>query len=99
MEGLTNPPMVWYYLQPSGDGRRVVNLAPYKKFLIAGIGLAVLVAKQAFGIDVGAWFGAAPVIGEDGTLNPTGIDTIVDAVIGILTAVGVYQAKNAPLPK
>ena len=63
------------------------------------LGLAVLVAKQAFGIDVGAWFGAAPVIGEDGTLNPTGIDTIVDAVIGILTAVGVYQAKNAPLPK
>lgn len=71
-----------------------MDWAVYRKLIVAGVGLLILVVKQAFDIDVGAWFGAAPVVDEAGNLVATGVDKLVDAVIAILTAVGVWAAPN-----
>lgn len=54
-----------------------MNLAPYKKFIVAVVGAIIIGVNQFFGLEIGV-----------------DAQQVVNIVVPILTALGVYQVDN-----
>ena len=61
-----------------------MNLARYRKFIIAALGAVAIGLQQIAGV------------GDGQTLFGLPVDTIVNTVIAIATAIGVRQVPNKP---
>jgi len=72
--------LIGWIKQPENKGGTMPNLAPYRKLIVAAIGLGLMVGKQFFNLNV----------------DDKNADTIVEAVISLLTMLGVYATSNAP---
>lgn len=56
-----------------------MNLAPYKKFIVAVVGAIIIGVNQFFGLEIGV-----------------DAQQVVNIVVPVLTALGVYQVDNGP---
>lgn len=54
-----------------------MNLAPYKKFIVAVVGAIIIGVNQFFGLEIGV-----------------DAQQVVNIVVPVLTALGVYQVDN-----
>ena len=62
-------------------------MGKYRKLVVAVIGLAVLLLGPEF-------FAISP----EGTFFGIAQDTVVQVILAILTAIGIYQVPNDPMP-